>query len=169
MYFAAKESEEVAAALVKKAALWYNGLYSNGFLNKVQDVWAAYYNMQVNGDGHAISFSGEQGELVNLSVNHLRNIGRHMHTMVVTNRPAFQARASNTDYKSLAQTKLANELLDYYMREKRLEQHLQTAVELAIVTTAGYIKMDWNATSGEIYDYDENNNPLYDGDVQFET
>jgi hypothetical protein len=54
------------------------------------------------------------------------------------------------------------------MREKRLETYLQQAVEFAIVTTAGYIKMDWNATSGDIYDYDEDGNPLYDGDVEFD-
>ena len=50
---------------------------------------------------------------------------------------------------------LANGLLDFYMREKRLEVYLKRAVEYSIVMGAGYIKMEWNSTSGEIYDYIE--------------
>ena len=38
------------------------------------------------------------------------------------------------------QAKLANQLLDYYMREKRLEKYLQRAVEYAVVLGTGYIK-----------------------------
>jgi hypothetical protein len=41
------------------------------------------------------------------------------------------------------------------MRDKRLEQDLKRAVEYAIVMGSGYIKMEWNATTGEVYDYIE--------------
>lgn len=168
-YFAAKEAKEVSSVLVSKANDWYNELYSNGYLLKIQDCWAAYhgaYYTSIQG-GHRITFGGEQGELVNLPVNHLRNIGEHMHAIITSNRPAFQARATNTDYKSLAQTKLANELLDYYMREKRLEVYLSEAAKSAIVLGSGYIKLAWNATSGEIFDYTEDGAPIYEGDVEF--
>jgi hypothetical protein len=114
-----------------------------------------------------------------------------MLTMVTATRPSFQARAINTDLKSQIQTNLANGLLEYYMREKRLESDLRKAVEYAIVMGSGYIKMEWNATSGEIYDtvpaeYDVDENgveiideetgepkilreefPIYQGDVEF--
>lgn len=168
-YFASKESTKVAEVLTSKANDWYNELYTNGYLLKLQDCWAAYhgaYFTSVQG-GHRITFGGEQGELANLPVNHLRNIGEHMHAIITSNRPAFQARATNTDYKSLAQTKLANELLDYYMREKRLEVYLSDAVRSAIVTGSGYIKLSWNSTTGEIYDYTEEGAPIYEGDVEF--
>ena len=137
----------------------------------------SYYGIYYE-NGHAISYGGETGELVNLAVNHYRNIAEHMLTMVTATRPSFQARAINTDAKSQIQTDLANGLLDYYMREKRLEQDLKTAVEYAIVMGSGYIKMEWNATTGRIYDtvdaeyeqdvdesgmpiFDENGEPVY--------
>jgi hypothetical protein len=169
-YFASQEPEKTADIILHKANVWYNELYNNGYLSKVRQVWMAYhgaYYTSLNG-AHRIVFGGEQGELTHLVVNHLRNIAEHVLRMITANRPAFQARATNKDYKSLVQAKLANQLLDYYMREKRLEKYLQRAVEYAIVLGTGYIKMDWNATSGEIYDVNEETGaPIYEGDVQF--
>lgn len=166
-YFASEEAEKTANILLGKANNWYQGLHSNGYLDKLKRMWAAYHGAYFT-SSHEISFGGEQGELVNLPVNHLRNIARHIITMVVSNRPAFQARATNTDYKSMAQTKLANDLLDYYLREKRLEKFLHNAVESAVAQASGYVKLGWNATSGEIYDYIEDTKTnIYEGDIEF--
>lgn len=170
IYFAAKDADKTADVLLSKAEMWFNNLYLNGYLYKIKEMWMAYHGSYYNSasDGHKILFGGEQGELVQIVVNHLRNIAQHILVMVTSTRPVMRARATNTDYKSLVQTRLANELLDYYMREKRLEKYLKTAVEYAIVMAAGYIKMDWNATSGEVYDYNEETGvPIYEGDVEF--
>lgn len=169
-YFAAKEASETAAIVLGKADAWYNQLYNNGYLYKVREMWMAYHGAYYSGagGGHKISFGGEQGELVNLAVNHIRNLSEHILTMITSSRPAFQARATNKDSKSLIQTKLANELLDYYMREKRMERYLRRAIEYAVVMGSGFIKMEWNATSGEIFEInEETNTPIYEGDVEF--
>lgn len=171
-YWAAKDAGDVADAALQKANVWYNSLHYNGYLYKLRDMWMAYYGAYYasSSNSHKITFSGEQGELTQIAVNHLRNIGEHILTMVTSSRPTMQARASNKDYKSIVQTKLATQLLDYYMREKRLEKYLREATEMAIVLASGYIKMSWNATSGEIYDYnDDTGSPIYEGDVEFTT
>lgn len=154
-YFAAKSGEDTSKIVLQKANAWFHNLDVNGYLDKLKSAWMAYHGAYYTdvGTGHQITFGGEQEELTNLAVNHYRNICRHMLTMVTANRPSMDARATNTDYKSLVQTKLANGLLDYYMREKRLEDFLSRAVEHAIIFGSGFIKMDWNATSGEIHDY----------------
>ena len=166
-YFAAKEAKQTAQIVLSKAHKWFHTLDVNGYLDKLKEAWSAYHGAYYTdiGSGHRITFSGEQGELTNLPVNHYRNICRHTLTMVTANRPAMQARATNTDYKSLVQTKLANGLLDYYIREKRLEDYLHRAIEYAIVFGSGYIKMEWNATSGEIRDYIE---PEYQPKLKFD-
>lgn len=169
-YFASKDGIDTARIVLAKADRWFHALDVNGYLDKLKAAWSSYYGAYYAdvGNGHRITFSGEQGELANLPVNHYRNIARNILTMVTASRPSLQARATNTDYKSLVQTKLANGLLDYYMREKRLEDYLYRAIECAIALGAGYIKMEWNATSGEIYDYnEETNTPIYEGDVRF--
>ena len=172
MYFAAKPAEDCAAVLMGRAKSFYNTLESNNYLDKIRDMWKAYYGDYSNGldSGHTVSFTGEQGELVQLPVNHFRNLAEHINTMVTAQRPAMEARAINTDYKSLAQTILANGILDYYMREKGLEDCLKRATEMAIVLGSGFIKLEWNALAGEEYDIDPDTGSMtYDGDAEFST
>ena len=169
-YFASKPAEEAVPVIRRRSDDWFETLTNNNYLDKVKRCWLAYHGAYFDdiGGGHSITFGGEQGELAHLPVNHFRNIAQHILVMVTANRPSFNARSTNTDYKSLVQTNLANSLLDYYMREKRLEKNLRLAVEYAIVMGSGYIKMEWNATSGEIYDFnEETQTPIYEGDVVF--
>lgn len=180
-YFAARPAEEATTIILGKAHAWFNNLEANGYLEKLRDMWAAYHGAYYSDVqyGHKISFGGEQGELTQLPVNHFRNIATNIKVMITATRPSMEARAVNTDYKSLVQTKLANNLLDYYMREKKLEKYLTIAVEHAVVLGAGFVKMDWNATAGKIYDYIEREEdpltgqvtepgyPVYEGDVHF--
>lgn len=171
IYFAADEPKETASSLLKRAESWYNQLDSNGYLEKLRMMWAAYHGAYYTdfSDGHSINFGGEQGETVNIAVNHLRNLAQHMKNMITSNRPSLKARAVNTDHKSLVQARLANGLLDYYMRDKRLEEYLVTAVEYALVLGSGYIKMEWNSQIGEIYDFNEETGvDIREGDVEFE-
>lgn len=169
-YFAAKTPEEVASNLLQKSASFFNVLQSNNLLTKLHEMWRAYHGAYHtdNGSGHAISFTGEQGEYTHLPVNHFRNIARNMFVMITSSRPIMEARAINTDYKSLAQTHVANGVLDYYMREKRLEDHIKTATEMAIILGAGFIKLEWNATAGETYDVDPETGEFnYEGEIEF--
>ncbi len=172
LYFAAKSATETAAVLEGKVSEWSNSIDSNGFIEKLRSCYLAYHGAYYSdtGSGHQITFSGEQGEMVNMPVNQFRNIATHMLVMTTSNRPTMECRAANTDYKSQRQTLLANNILDYYMREKKLEIYLKQAVEYSIVYGAGHIVMSWNATKGEKVDYiEETKTTIYEGDIEFET
>lgn len=169
-YFAKKEAKDTAFALLQKSRTFFNVLESNQYLEKLRKMWKAYYGAYNNssGSGHVIEYSGEQGEFTLLPVNHFANLARHIYVMITTNRPVMEARAVNTDYKSLSQTYLANSILDYYMREKRLEDALKQAVEMAVVLGSGFIKLEWNATAGEAYDVDPETGKFnYEGELEF--
>ncbi len=156
IYFAADKPEVVISVLNEKARDWFTGISDSTYLSKIERSWRAYYGDYYERDNaHNISFGGESGEIVQLAVNHFRNLAEHIHGMVTGSRPALQCRAINTDKKSLIQAKLGNGLLDYYMREMRLEEVLNTAVEYAIVLGSGYVKLEWNSTRGKIVDYIE--------------
>lgn len=166
-YFAAREGTDAAKILLEKATDWRNILTSNGYLEKLKGCLAAYHGAYFN-EGHTISFAGEQGELAQLPVNHIRNLAQHMYVMTTSSRPTMEARAANSDYKSAAQVTLANGLLDYYMREKRLERYINSAVEMSIVIGAGYVKVEWDATAGKVVEEDvEFGEKIYEGDVKF--
>jgi hypothetical protein len=167
-YFAAQEGTKTAEDLLRRANSWYQGMYVNNYFDIIQRSYMAYYGMFAGNEGHKIVFSGEQGELTNIDVNHYANIAQHIHVMITANRPAFLAKATNADNKSIIQSKLANSLLEYYMKEKKLEKYLSKAVESALILGSGFIKMEWNATRGDIYDVDDTTGePLYQGDVEF--
>ncbi len=167
-YFAAKAPDQLADILLKKGRSFYNLLESNAYLDKLNNMWRAYHGDYGNDLGHQINFTGEQGEYVNLIVNHFRNIAEHILVMVTSNRPVMEARAVNTDYKSMSQTYLANGILDYYMREKGLENCLKKACEMAIVLGSGFIKLNWNATAGETFDADPDTGEVaYEGELEF--
>lgn len=172
-YFAARESEATASALLSKAESFFNNLNSNSYTDKLERMWRFYhgaYQESTSGSTHAITFAGEQGELVQLPVNHFRNLAQHIYVMITSNRPVMEARAANTDYKSEAQTYLANGILDYYMREKHLEDALKRACEMSIVMGSGFVKMEWNATAGEVHDVDPETDELVrEGEIEFST
>jgi len=169
-YFAAREGTETASVLLEKASDWKNTLTTNGYLEKLKTCWAAYHGAYFTdmASGHTITFGGEQGELAQLPINHIRNLAQHMYVMTTSSRPSMEARAANADYKSSAQVTLANGLLDYYMREKRLERYINKAVELAVVLGAGYVKIEWDATSGKVIEEDEETGEkIFEGDLKF--
>lgn len=177
IYFALKPADQTANVLLQKADSWQVFLNSSGYLEKLRNAWKAYYGAFYDdvSNGHQVSFSGEQGELVNLPINHFRNLASNIVNMTTSNRPAMDARAINTDNKSIIQAKLANGILDYYLREKKLERFLKKAAEFAVVMGAGFIKAEWNATAGAVYDYLEDDTtgepdpqrPIYEGDIEF--
>lgn len=167
VYFVNKDSKQRAQILLTKAGDWFTVLNSNGYLDKIRTLWAAYHGAYYD-ESHQINFGGEQGELTQIAINHIRNISSILLNMVTATRPSMQAKAINTDYKSVIQTKLANDLLDYYMREHRVEQKIKTAVEYALNMGSGAIKVNWNANSGEVYDYnEETKTEIREGDLEF--
>lgn len=167
VYFVNKSADERAEILLSKASDWFNTLSANGYLDKIRTLWAAYHGAYYD-EAHQINFGGEQGELTQIAVNHIRNISSILLNMVTATRPSMQAKAINTDYKSVVQTKLANDLLEYYMREHRVEQKVKTAVQYALNLGSGHIKVGWNANSGEIYDYnEETKTEIREGDLEF--
>ena len=115
-YFASLPGPELASVLEEKAFQWTNGSESTGWLEKLRRSYSCYHGAYYNevGGSHSISFTGQQGELLNLPINHYRNLIQHMLNITTSNRPALDCRAVNSDYKSQVQTYLANDILIPY-------------------------------------------------------
>ena len=185
-YFAAKTPEKLVETLESKTENWYSNLESNGWMDKLRTAYAMYYGAENSsiGNAHQIQWGGDDGEIAEIKINHYRSIAKSMLNMVTSVRPAMECQAVNTDAKSQVQTKLGNGLLDYYMRaaDKKLEQRLKEACELAITMGSGFVKMSWNANAGKRINIEEIQKakryrelgqdievpqPEYEGDVEF--
>lgn len=167
-YFATAPREEIAGLCQDKTDHYYNYLRTSRMFEMWQRAYAYYYKASYHaGDILAI---GENGEYSGLYVNHHRNILQNLLNLTVSQRPTWQARATNTDFKSMVQAKLANGLLDYYMREKRLERNIRASVEDAVaITGEGFLYAKWNANEGEEYGATENGAVIREGDIDYTT
>lgn len=149
VYFAADTAKNCIAYLNDKSESWYKTMYQNRYLDKVLTSWAYYYGNFYT-ENHQITFGGESGELVNLPVNHYRNIAQHILNMITGTRPTFQCQSVNNDRKSMIQAELGNNIVAYYLKDKRLEKKYRKAAEFAIVMGTGYVLQEWNSTKGGV-------------------
>jgi hypothetical protein len=165
-YFAAKSSEEVAGDLMRAVEDFDRHLKTSGRMNLWRNSYFAYYKpLSVGGK---LTRTGEQSEYTAMHANHYRNLLSHLKTMTTQQRPAFEPRATNTDYKSQAQTLLAQGLLDYYLREKKMERNIKTATEHGLVFGEGFVSAEWDATVGEDFGVDPNTGTaVKTGDIVF--
>lgn len=166
-YFAAvDDADELLGNLYDKITDYYEYVTVSG----TGELWRKSNKMyhDASQTGGAISETGTQGEYSSIGINHYRNIMQHMLVMTTSQRPAFEPRSTNTDVKSQSQTILATGLLDYYMREKRLERHLKGGVELCLIFGEGFVAVDWDSTSGEAFNTDpETKSLVYTGDLVY--
>lgn len=161
-YFATLTGEELGKELNKRVEDYYAYLRDTGLWAELKDSYNTYYGRSY------IESMGENGELKKVQVNNYANLIKHLHVMVTGQRPAWEPRSTNTDYSSQSQTILAAGLLDFYMREKRLERILKKAAEFALFLREGWVTATWKATGGEVYGVDpETGRPLKEGDIEY--
>jgi len=161
VYWAAKEREKIADIILDKVKDHKDYLQASGYIGEMRKSYRAFY-------GTAYIESIDQS-LKAIHLNHYANLIRHVHVMITSQRPAWEPRAINSDLESQATTLLASSLLDYYMREKHIDMKLNEATEKALFLREGWMSLDWNATSGEIYGQTEEGQAIYEGDVEVNT
>lgn len=164
-YWASAESTEIANNIIEKVENYYEFLSYSGRLDLYRRSWGYYYRPRLMGS--MLNPAGQQGELTTISVNHYRNLLLHLETMTVQQRAAFEPRATNSDVKSQSQVILAAGLLDYYMKEKRLERNIKQAVKESLIFGEAFVRVEWDANGGEVYGTTSTGAPVYQGDLKF--
>lgn len=171
-YFANLSTKDIGTHLMEKIEQYYYHCHITGRL----DSWFRSYEMYHAGylNGSRIHVAGENDEYVTLGINHYKNILKHMHNNVTSMRIAFEPHATNTDTKSQAQTLLAIGLLDYYLREKKMNRFLKDADLSAMLYGEGFVGVDWDALEGDVVSYEtddkgeqDDEKAIHEGDVIF--
>lgn len=172
-YFAKLVPEEFIKEADTKINAFYDYIESQGVAERWRASYRAYYGAEKSSSTenvlsiNQLKSTGSRNELTKLKVNHYRNILQHSLVLTTSQRPAFDVRATNTDYKSQTQAVLGNGILDYYMREKQLEQYLKTAVEQTLLWGEGHLLTQWNPNKGEPFGVNENGRVVREGDVEY--
>jgi hypothetical protein len=108
--------------------------------------------------------------MILLKVNHVRNLSQHVSMMITSQRPSFECKAVNSDHASMTQAQLAQGILDYDMREKRLEAVAKQVVDSAVQYGEGWGTKLWDATGGDDYAVDpDTQQPVKTGTLRFQS
>lgn len=164
-YWASVPPKEIADEILDRVDDYYKFITLNGRIDIYRRSWATYFRARVNGG--KLNATGQQGELTSLSVNHYRNLLLHLETMTLQQRAAFEPRAANSDVKSQSQVILAAGLLDYYMREKKMERFIKQAVKDCLIFAEGFVRVEWDAKLGKTYGKTNTGAIIYEGDVKY--
>lgn len=164
-YWAASAPDDIGSELVEKINAYYLYLNSKFFMQQ----WLKTYLMYYSGKGNAGSIysGGEQGEYKNINVNNLKSLVQSLMTITVDERPTWDAQAVNGDVKTMKQTILATGLLDYTMREKRVERDLMKAVEFACLYGEGFVSVNWDPGLGDTLSYTDEGHAMKTGDLSY--
>lgn len=161
-YWALKPAEEIGQEMNARIEEYGEYLKTSGLMEELRRSYEKFYGQSI------IKNVGIKGELKAMRVNEYASLVRSIHSMVTSQRPAWEPRATNTDVKSQAQTILASGLLDYYAREKRMERYLKQAALTALFLREGWVSVTWDANSGEAYSTDpETGAPVMEGDIKY--
>lgn len=187
-YWANEGAEAYVGAVHRLTDRFLHHLDETGRLSLYRRSHNAYYGLDAYSTwsgAAAVQFGGEQGENVLLRSNHYRSLNDHVLVLTTGSRPSFSARATNADYRSQAQAKLSEGILDYYLTTKRIEDLARRVASYALRYTEGWLYVGWDASAGDVVDAtmqpvvdesgesvtDENGEPVmeqvpvYEGDV----
>jgi len=166
-----KDPENIVSHIHTKLDEYYRHLEDTGIYYLWQRSFLAYYGSNLSNASRGQLFDAaylrQEKQIVRLKSNHYRNVLKHTLLLAVAQKPAWACRATNSDYKSQAQTVLGNGLVDYYMREKKVGRVIKEAVERGLVFSEGWVHAPWDKTGGDIYEVDEAGKPIYEGDMVY--
>lgn len=154
-YFATKPTTELLQELTKKIETWHRYIERKGLRRKWSKLYSSYFGKQLGEGGSAQSSEiqrvGDEGEFAAIAVNHFRNLIKHQLALTCSQKPSYDPKAKNSDLKSLQQARLAGNIIDDYVVEKRLGRYMKSAAERALAFSKGYVMLRWEPSAGRPY------------------
>ena len=146
-----KNPELLAEHVSGRVDNYFQRMRSSYYMRSVFRSWSYYHGLyfEPGVDLTAVRQFGAQGEVLAVSINHLRNFVQHTLTLSTQDRPDFETRATSSDAASLKQAELGDNVLDHYLREEYLEEFYNKALEHALVLNTGYVHSPWDWNLGE--------------------
>lgn len=168
-YWALETGDKLSEKLRFQIHRYFEACDSSGRSELWRRSTKLYYGLDATGgwnNSSAVTYGGEQGELVLLRVNHYRSLIQSVHTLVTGSRPALQARAGSDDYETMERTLFAQSLLEFYFKKRRIEDTLRKAANYSLYLGEGWVYLGWDTTRGRLFDADpDTGRRYYEGDA----
>jgi len=174
-YFAADTAENLIGHLESEMGLSFSqkaGSATYTGLTGMSNIWdrnfRAYYSGNIDdiwNDG-GVKFTGNEGELVKMSVNQARALMGEYNSLVSKSRLAYEGIAGRTDAGTFKSARLANALSEQLVTDEKLDLRADSMLEHSGVLGAGYIDLAWNPTGGKVITKNELGSK-YTGKIEF--
>jgi hypothetical protein len=161
------EAEKLASSLME-----YHNRYIHTGNNPIFQTWYrnsyAYYSAILEPDTWetALSFVGEQGELVKMSVPQARSLIRQLVTLITKQRLSFNAIAEVKDRDVIENMRIANALMAENVKNQGLDQKGDQHCETAFVLGTSFLKATWRTDWGVPRVSNDQGGIVYSGDVE---
>lgn len=164
LYWAAEDTLACADEIIQRVDDYYEFCMSKGFFSLWRNSFYSYNPNRYN-SGRTL-LGGESNEFRVLQVNHYRNLIEHIQNLTITDRPVWKAVATNSDSRSQKQCVVAEGLLDYIMRSKRVERHIRDATRFSLLFGSGFVMQTWDPAAGKPVAAD-GQDTQHEGDLHF--
>lgn len=146
-YFANSPLDKIGDALMDRVDNYYIFLNATGIMNLWRRSFAFFYNSARLGG--RINPVGKKLELQSISMDDYPNLLRNILVLTTAQMPSMQTLCSNGDEKTLEQNKIQQQVLDYEVREHRVNDFIVQAAEDSLWAGEGFIYKGWNPNLGE--------------------
>lgn len=150
-------SQEIGSSIIERAVAWRNCVESNGLYRQARENFRLYMNADPDGAEFAensFALTGENGEFLKVRFNEFRSLLTLILNMATGQKQAQQAKAANSDGKSLIAAQLFDGVLDYFLtqwKRSRSTKQLMLAKELALFTPLACVLTEWDVAAGQPY------------------
>jgi len=146
-YFGNAPLDVIGDALMDRVENYYIFLNATGIMNLWRRSFAFFYNSARLGG--RVNPVGRLLELQSISMDDYPNLLRNVLVLTTAQMPSMQTLCSNGDEKTLEQNKISQQVLDYEVREHRVNDFIVQAAEDSLWAGEGFIYKGWNPSLGE--------------------
>lgn len=172
VYFAAEPDPEVLVKnMVERRKRFERHVIESGLYARVARNWNYYCGLYTTEDGSSMAIKSGDEDMTTAvaTVNHLRSLVDQRVTYVVTNKPAWDTRALNSDTSTRNKTILFNQILDSVMEIQGCDEYMRRGVIHGEVFANGFLYVTWDNDLGRPIRPDMQGQMITEGDLKFRT
>lgn len=153
IYWAKKPGRQLVDALQTKETGFFEACQRRGLMTMWRIAYAQYYGLDPTALGdfatQQISFTGPEAEFIRFRINEVRSFIKQQNTIAMGERPSFKCMAVNTDYASLAQVEISDQIVNYIYRRSSGEERERDLLEVDGVFGIAYGWDRWDYEAGD--------------------
>lgn len=167
-YWAAASTDDIGSEVRRKAREYRTYCDSSGRAAIWRRSMLAVYGLDPEGSyrsSSAVTFTGDEGENIELRINYLRTLLRATVVLATGSRPSYTCRARAYDAQTTELVGIGNAILDAYL-DRDIEQVTTLADEYAITYGDSALVTTWNKNIGPAVGRGPDGRIQRDGDVE---